>query len=234
MITEKVVRSKNTEVDTVLQLFITAYRQKDWSLDPHLTGIFDKLIIVSEKLSSAINRLKTESQLEELDHDRDEKVRAFFGYITGNTYNPNAVIKSSALALMVVLDNFGLDIVNESYPVESSLVRTLCEQLSTAEMEEHIGEIPGAEVVLAEVTDSEAAFYTAYFAFEQEKTEEKVKESATEIKKDAVKLINESLLVYLSALAMVNESEYGELARTINQIIEDHNRRVRERRTAKK
>lgn len=226
-------RSKNTEVDTALQLFITAYKEKDWSSDPHLTAIFESIINYSQKLTAAINRLKSESELEELDNIRDEKIRAFFNFIKGNIHHPNSTIKRASQALMEVLDIYTLKMVEESYPVESALVRSMLEQLREEKMEEQIGEIPGAEELLMEVTDTESAFDTAYFKVEQEKAELKLKESATEIKKDVIKVVNDSLVVYLRALVMVNENEYGKLTRTIAQVIEENNSRVKQR-SAKK
>ena len=52
---------------------------------------------------------------------------------------------------------------------------------------------------------------------------------ATDVKKEVVSTINEKIVLYLNAMQQVNHKVYGELAQTIEQIINDNNEAVKTR-----
>ncbi|MGD8778616.1 MAG: hypothetical protein PVH88_06590 [Ignavibacteria bacterium] len=64
---------KATEIGAVSGRIIAEYDKADWSADTYLTGLFGLLRPSSEKLTIAINRIKTKSVLEEKDKIRDDK-----------------------------------------------------------------------------------------------------------------------------------------------------------------
>ncbi|MCF8262480.1 MAG: hypothetical protein K9J12_17020 [Melioribacteraceae bacterium] len=117
--------SRTTEVDTVTQNIINEFNSDDWSGDAYLTGLFDQLKPEAVKLTKAINRIKAESDLEEKDEVRDNRVRAIYYLVNGLIHHPDETISSAAKRVDDVLDNYGMKIVSESYATESSLIESL-------------------------------------------------------------------------------------------------------------
>jgi|WetSurMetagenome_2_1015567.scaffolds.fasta_scaffold453704_2 hypothetical protein len=58
------INSRNTEVDAVSGRIINEYNKGNWSSDVHLTGVITLLVQKSGKLTRAVNRIETESDLE--------------------------------------------------------------------------------------------------------------------------------------------------------------------------
>ena len=100
--------SRATEVNTVGSKIIFEYEKNDWSSDAHLTSIFDLLKTKNDVLTGAINRIKAESDLEEKDLVRDEKVRAIYYLILGYTHYPDLTIKDAAVKIEAIFGHYGL------------------------------------------------------------------------------------------------------------------------------
>jgi len=103
--------------------------------DPYLNSTFGSLDAANLALSLAINRSKAESDLEEKDEVRDNKVRSFYYLILGFSHHPTKTIKEAAQVLLNVFESYGLAMVGESYATESSLVSSLLLNLAKPETE---------------------------------------------------------------------------------------------------
>lgn len=222
--------SRTTEVDAVSNRIITEYKKNDWSSDTHLTGIFDELESTSLKLTHAINRGKSESNLEEKDEVRDNKVRAIHYLIQGFEHHPDETIREAARAVDNVFERYGVRIVQESYASQSSLIESLLDDFANPDLQPFVDALPGFSQVLTELQTAQTEFEEAKVTYEAEKAEEGTKENATLIKMEVLKIINDKLVVYLRAMIQVNEAVYGSFARTVAQIINDMNVIVRKRR----
>ena len=222
--------ARTTEVDSVSGRIITEYNKSDWSADAHLTGVFNSLKPASVKLNIAINRIKTESDLEEKDEQRDNKVRAVNYLVMGFIHHPDAAISSAAKKVNAVFEHYGLDIVNDSYATESSLIESLLKDFAESDLQTAIAALPGLSQIIDELKTSQAAFENAQLLFEKEKAKEGNEENATAIKKEVLSIINEKLIVYLNAMVQVNGAKYGEFAGTVGQIIYDMNVIVKKRK----
>jgi hypothetical protein len=226
--------SKTTEIDTVSGRIIAEYEKSDWSADTHLTGIFDKLKPVSEELTKAINRIKAESNLEEKDELRDTRIRAIYYLILGFAQHPDETISTAAQEVDDIFEHYGVDITEESYATESSLVESLLIDLADTGLQTAIEAVPGLSQFIDELKTAQAAFEEAKVTYEEEKAEERTEENATAIKKEAASIINEQLVTYLRAMIQVDETTYGEFTRTVAGIIEDNNTTVKKRRNNSK
>ncbi len=222
--------SRITEVNAVGGRIIFEYDKNDWSTDLHLTSIFDLLKAENAILTSAINRIKAESVLEEKDEIRDEKIRSIYYLIVGYTHHPDLVIKASAIKLNNIFEHYGLELTSRSYAIESSLIDSLLEEFANPDIVTAIADLRGLSVLITELTAAQLEFREAAVAFEAEKAEEGTEESASKIKLEVVSIINEKIVIYLRAMIQVDEPTYGELTRTTAQIIEDNNMIVKKRR----
>ncbi len=223
-------RSKITEVDFVVKNITTSYQKSDWSSDLYLTSLFDEMIPLSEKLTASINQVKVESNLETKDIDRDDLTRGVSHLLNGFCYHPSTEISNAARTVSAIFDNYGLDMITESYVVESSLIASLLEKLSEPSIASEVKKIPGFEELVNALKSAQTEFDEAFHSFQEAKATDGIKQSATEIKKEILKTVNNSLVTYLRTMAQVNEAQYGELSRSIGQIIGDTNVAVKKRK----
>lgn len=227
---EKISRnSKVTELDSSIKRVIAAYKSYDWTSDFHLTGLFSDLEVDSKKLTTAIMKLKGDSDLDDLDDIRDEYFRNFYYLVFGLRYNPDQVIKEAAEKIFSIIGSKGLGVVDENYSVESSIIESMLEQIDADSMIDNIEVLPGAEVLLDKLRLSQMNFEKAELELETTKAKESQNLSATDIKKEILPLFNGKVLLYLHAMSVVDESTYGEFARTVEQIISDNNITVKKR-----
>ncbi len=130
MIEKLISNSRVTEVDAVSLRMNGAYAGSGLDTDAHLQTMFTQLSSLSGSLTTAINRSKAESTLDEFDTKRDEQVRALSYLIMGFLHHPDPGIKEAAAAVEKIFDKYGVAITGESYATESSLITSLLEDLS--------------------------------------------------------------------------------------------------------
>lgn len=230
MIEKLIYQSRTTEVDAASVRLIGAYQNSGLGSDTHLTGMFTTLGDGSARLTAAINRLKADSELEQKDEVRDDKVRALFYLVNGLVYHPDPNVKNAALEVEKVMDKYGLSMAGENYSTESSLVTSLLGDLADPTLEPSIAVLPGCTGIIAELRTAQTDFEQTRIAWESEKAKEGMLVNATKIKNEVVSVINDKLVVYLRAMALVDGETYGEFAGTVTQIIEDNNVIVKKRR----
>ncbi|NLT50700.1 MAG: hypothetical protein GXX85_07280 [Ignavibacteria bacterium] len=225
-------KCKTTEADTVSGRIISEYQNSGLSSDTYLSSVFDSLKIGSAELTKAVNRIKSESDLEEKDILRDSKVRAVNYLVLGFKHHPDEIISAAAEKVGKVFEHYGLEIIKESYAVESSLIESLLEDFNKPETKTAIEALPGLSRVLEDLNAAQVKFEEANLAFEKEKSIEGNLDNATTIKQEVVSIINNNLVVYLRAMCLSDEAKYGNFSRAVAQIIDDSNTTVK-RRTGK-
>ena len=144
-------------------------------------------------------------------------------------HSPDLAIKSAAQEVYKMYEHFGLGIINQSYATESSLIKSLLLEFENTSLQPSIATLPGLSQLIAELTAAQSEFDAASNIYEEKKAAEGTKENASQIKKEILSIINEDLVVYLKAMIQVDEVKYGELTRTIAQIIGDNNVIVKKR-----
>lgn len=221
--------SRTTEVGAALTRMINAYNNTSLNSDPHLAELFTGLTSDSTRLTQSINRAKAISQLDEKDELRDDKIRSLYYLLQGFSHHPDQTIKDAAVQLLAVFDRYGLSVIRESYATESALVNSLLTDLADVALEPSITALSGCAELIAELKAAQEDFENIRTAYETEKGSESTLESATVIKKEVVRTINNQLVVYLRAMQMVNDATYGDFTRTIGEIIDDNNETVKRR-----
>lgn len=224
-----IAKSKTTEVYSVLNETILAYEKKNFSEDPYITSLFTRFTPLAEQLSSAINRISAESSLEEKDELRDNHIRGIFYLIKGNLFHPSAGVKEAAQTVMTVFDQYGLEMMNESYAIESALITSLLEQLNSDTYEPAVAKLPGLSQIIGELTAMQDDFEAARVAYETEKAAESTLPTATELKREILDIYNNKLVIYLRAMSLANEPLFGEFSRTLAGIINKSNEQVKKR-----
>ena len=228
MIDKLIAKSRVTEVNDVATRSLGAFNQSGIT-DPYLSTTFTSLDAANLKLSEVIKRTKAESDLEEKDEVRDDKVRGLYYLLNGFLYHPTKKIKEAAQSLMEVFNKYGLAVIGESYASESSLLGSLLLDLAKPEYADAIATLSGCADLIGQLQGAQTDFEQARIAYETEKAKEGMLQNATEIKKNVVYLLNEKIVVYLQAMEQVNAETYGVLAATVAQIIAENNEVVKKR-----
>ncbi|WP_372644563.1 DUF6261 family protein [Ancylomarina sp.] len=222
-------RCRTTETNTASDNLLMAFNKQTFEGDNYIGGLFTNLQTWTGLLGTAIYRGKVESNLDELDVARDEKVQALNYLLLGATHHPIAEIKAAGENLFDTYMKYGLKIINETYAIESSLIESLLQDLSAPVLQADITAVSGCTEVIADLQAAQNNFKVANFAWEEEKAKEGLTESATQIKKEVVSIINDKIVVYLRAMQQANGAVYGELAQTVSQIISDANQAIKRR-----
>ena len=222
-------QSRITEVNSLSVKLGLTYTKQGLESDTYLAGLFSYLHDKSDLLGVAINRSKAESNLDDKDVVRDEKVQALYYLLLGAVYNPNAEISASAKKLYSIFEKYGLKMIKEGYLIESSLIESMLEDYADLSLQADIAAVLGCADLIASLQTAQNDFRTADTIWDEEKTKEDLTQSASEIKKEVLTIINGEIVLYLKAMSQVNSEVYAEFAKAVSDIINEVNQAVKRR-----
>lgn len=221
--------SRNTEVNSVCSNVSTAFEKANLTSYTVLTGLMTQIKDKNASLTGAIKRMREKSHLIELDNFRDDNTRALWYLTYGLTYHPVEEVSSAAKKVFSVLKNFGLQIIRESYSIESANLDALIFQLSGEELSAALAKLDGCPTLLNQLKEAQTNFEHNQIEFEKIKGNEGTFEKASALSKELMDLINSKLIVYLNGKLIDDEETYGDYIRTVEQIISDNNLNIRKR-----
>jgi len=227
-------QSRNAEVSDICDQTNLIYNNSSLYNTPYLSKLFAELIPMYNQLVGALNFLKASSELESLDIERDDAVRAPFYLVQGALYNPDATVKKAAETINKVLGNYTLEITRENYSTESAQINSLLKDLSATKLQESIAAIQGLSDLIAALSNAQEKFQTASVEFEKIKSDEADYDNATQLKRKIITFMNSKFICFLEGILVVDEETYGEFAKAIAQLIADKNVIVRKRSKAEK
>ncbi len=220
--------SRVSEVDSTIKRVIALYNSSDFSGDIHITGLFTELKVESKALTRAIIRIKDENELDGLDGIRDNDFRSLYFLVLGKTYSPDQSVKEKGQLIFDMLGTHHLALIKKGYSVESSLIDSILAQLDTTALHA-VASLPDVKILVENLKVSQSEFVKAQLALEVAKAKRSHNRSASVIKKDILPLVNGKVLLYIDAMGVVDEANYGTFASTTAQIIHDNNRVVKKR-----
>ncbi len=229
MIEKVIAHSRTVEVDATLSKILASYHWSALTDDTYLSGIIFELKVMSAKLSESIKRIQYESDLEEKDHIRNEAVRGLYYLVLGSTYFPEGSIKKAAQKVIEVLNNYVLHLDSDSYDIESSLLISMISELDSPVLQKEIALLSGVSEMIGAIKSAQNEFEISVLNYELNKKKNNALENATTLKRQLIRLINNKLIVYLNAMAIVDIATYGDILRVISHIIAGNNDRVKRR-----
>ncbi len=225
--------SSNGEVDATVKVMLAKLNESDWSSDAFLTAIRTKLTALYESLNEAIKRGKAESELEDRDSTRDKALSNLFNLVKGFT-SVSGEVGEAAFTALGVLNKYGLSkTANANYANESAYINSMLADLATTELLAALEKLPFVADIIADLKKAQQEFETAYKSYISELAIHSTKSSATSIKGDVLKVINEDLVDYLKVMSKVNAAVYEQIASEVGKIIADNNERVNKRKQPK-
>ena len=167
--------------------------------DTVLKGLFEQLIDLSARNTTAIKQDSVVSNLDEADSARDSVTRDIFTLTNGYTASPFAEVKTAAADVCATLDKYGRGMTSKGYAEQTALTESLLEDLG--KITEKIAALSGVAELVASLREAQDGFASAHDAYIKAKADKG--ESATSLKKPIVSLINESIVPYLNIVAAV-------------------------------
>ena len=222
--------SKNAEVNAVCGRISDAYHQK-LDADALLAPLFNEIDPLIQGMTAAIKRIKAESDLAARDKLRNKAHHALFFVLQGFRMSDLDGTMEAAAMLMTILDNYGLAITEENYDEKSADLDSLLLDLKSPQALAAIAIINECAALVASLQTKQNSFKAARLAFQQERGKEQQKRSATIMKFQLVKLINEKLIPVLGGALVSNPATYGEFGAIVAQIIATNNETVKQRRS---
>jgi hypothetical protein len=204
--------SRNTEVDSVADRSISAYQSTSLNTDPNMVKIFSPLEAESALLSSAIKPIKEKSEQKTNDEFRGEKTDALYFLLMSFSHHPDPAIKKAALSLLDTFDHYGLEMKNESYSSESSLINSLLGDYVKPKAQTNIALVPQCAEYIAALQGAQTVFENTRLSFEEARAEEGTMENASALKKEVVDIINKKVVPYLNVMEQLDDATYGAFA----------------------
>lgn len=222
--------SRTTEVDGSATQIVNAYQQSTLNTDENMVKIFALIIDALALLSSAINRLKAKSEQVYYDDIRDEKITAFYFLLVSFSHHPDAVIKAAALRLLEIFEQYGMEMKNEGFTTESSLLNSMLADYKKPQLLDTIAQVPQCAEYIAALQEAQDNFETNRLSFEEAQGQEGTLGNATQLKKTVLDHVNGLLVPFLNVMEQLNEPVYGNYARTLAEITAANNQSVKRRR----
>lgn len=226
--------ARTTEVDHLSDMLIKLWASAEGvKEDTFLKNTFAEITTLSDKITEAIKRDVAVSKLEEMDHARDEKIRALGTLIDGYAVIPVAEMQTHGAALQAVFKKYGTKITNENYASESALIESLLKDLAASDAKAHIDALTGMADSVSALRSAQDDFDKAQLEYDAAKAKQSETASASAVKKPLVACINDKLVTYLNTMVMVDGAKYSAFAAMVETEIDRVNSEVSGRTTKK-
>ncbi len=222
--------SRNAEVNEVAEAFIVAFGKQDFSADHYLTEVFASLRQGNAELTTAIKASGAISRQNLCDEERDRAGRALFLCTNAACELPDPAIAQSAAAVSTVLDKYGLSMFRSSYDEETTLIRSLLEELG--ELADEVQAVPQLLLHLNHLKQRQDDFDKAKEEYVKSQAEGKAIRSASKVRVEIMDLLNKNLIPYLNTMNKVTPAVYGSFVALCAELATRNNQRVKRRQAA--
>lgn len=209
--------SSVAKISEVAMSIISAF-DKQPIADVKLNQLIDELRQKSAEMTTAIKRAKTLSNLSELDAVRDQQWIAIVHLVDGYTYSPFAPVRDAAKRFNAVIERYGAGLAYENYASESAHLESALEDFAATDLVAAQALLSGVPELVQQLRQAQTAFHDARVQFGQTQAEEDNFVAASTIKKEVVNIINNKIILYLSAMLILDAQTYERFAKTIEEL----------------
>ena len=225
-------KSNIKETAEIGQGIIDINRTNAITEDAFFTATFNQLSAKTDELFGKIKAGWIESELEDKDRARDLDVRAIFYEVEAKCVRRESEDQKKAEKLQLILNRYGLKITSASYTNESAQLRALIKDLKAPNLKEARQAVPDLDALIGNLESSQAAFDESAARHLANLSDREKSSSATVVARELRDIINGELCVYMEAMAKVNPDKYTGFADLMNILIEENNKKVRDRLAA--
>ena len=220
-----------TEADNLSNVIVRLFKveidaNSDVGNDAYLTDAFSEVETLSAALTTAIKADKAASNLDVADSRRDEIIRQLNAALTGYANLPLPAFQTAATMLIAIMTKYK-GITTESYARESSLIKSLLEDLSADDAKTAISALQGIGELVSSLSVAQDEFDQANDAYNTASATKT--DSATSLKKPLLALINDRIVPYLTAMKLAKPT-YADFVSKVENEINRANQAVSKRR----
>jgi len=232
----KTINSKANIKDTaeVGQGIIDINKKNVIAEDVFFTTTIELLSAKTDELFGKMKAGWMESELQEKDEARDLDMRAIFYEVEAKCVRRESEDQAKAMKIQLILDRYGLKIASASYTNESADLRALIKDLKAPELMEARKAVPDLDALISNLEGSQAAFDESAGKHLKDLSERENSKSATVVAKELRDIINGDLCTYMGVMAKVDPDKYKGFADLMTILIEENNKKVRDRLALKK
>lgn len=214
---------KNAETQAVAKEIYKAILTSILKEKPQVLLLAGKLNEKTQLLTEVLNTKEEVKVLMHRDEHRDDEFRSLFYLIKGLCHHPDATIAACAQRIFDIISHYGLDIIHESYAVESALIDSFIKGLEPETIKADILQLTGVEQRIELLKTAQNDFVQEKLKQDKEKTDEDRPKSASLYANEIRTLINSKITVFLDGMNVIEPENYSDLCLLIDQIIQDHN-----------
>ncbi|MCG8581087.1 MAG: DUF6261 family protein [Bacteroidales bacterium] len=197
--------------------------------DKYVVSIGSDMKEVLLQLAVALNESAAESEMDLYDTNRDNTYRSIMYLNRSYLLHPDASIKAAALKVEKVFEKYGFELITENYSSQTALTDAFIRDMTDAGMEENTTLLTGINDLVKQLTEDQSLFKQAEKEWHKVKNYSSSKQSATQLKHELMKIINNKLVVYLRAMNQLSEETYKDLCISIASHINQANALVKRR-----
>ncbi|MFV0365213.1 MAG: DUF6261 family protein [Mangrovibacterium sp.] len=224
-----ITTARNSEVNSLAQGILNDCMLFQLETDTHLIQLFGYLQERQEALNSAIKACRTKSNLATLSDEIKRIYRAFYQLVMAYCEMPDFSHKLNAEFIAEVLNRYNKSIIQAKAQFDvnsdiSSLIADL--ELEVASDIEDVMYLSG---LFSKLKLAQENYINSYTIFKNQRRMEIDKGSATVIKTELIKFINDNLVLHLNAMLKVAETDYVDFCFSVDTLINDVNNKIRTR-----
>lgn len=217
------------ELDGLTDSFVRIFKaDKNAAKDAFIKATMSELESMSSQITSAILQDKTNSNLREADDIRRKKVSALGKLLSAYSVFPIANKRILAMPIKSIYDKYAkAGIASANYASTSSMVESLLEELSNANLSETIANLEGVSEAIVELRNAQDDFTRENDNYIKAKARRG--NNASSYKKPITELINKSLVPYLDAMLIAKNASCLDFAMHIEAEINRANDNISKR-----
>ncbi len=218
------------ELNGTLNNILQAHADTGIEGDAALQSIIDELLAQNQELTTALEQNRQLSEMEKYDETRDQAYRSVYYFLHGHTFVPEGTLPYvPAKTLFSVVEKYGLGINSLSYDEQTGQLNSLLEELSSESNQQHMNTIPFVGGMVDTLKQAQADFIGAYSNYATKLSEMKGSKSATELKHEILKTLNDKLVMYMRAMSQIMGNKHQSFASELSMFINKTNQNINER-----
>lgn len=221
--------ARTTEIDELSDTLVLLY-QKESGLqkESYLAPLFASMTTVSAQITDAIRKDKAFSDLEDADALRDAAAMKIYRILEGYAAIDEAELNEPARRVLKVVEKF-TGLTRKPYNEETSLIEALLSDLSTPENEQDINELRGVPAAITALRTAQDDFMVKRVQYNTTASEKKYEDTASQLKKLLLSLMNDKLLPYLTLMKKEDAEKYGHFAEAVENAVNAANVKIKSR-----
>lgn len=193
------------------------------------TQIRPKLFGFKENFTSKVLNIKSKSVLSKQDGNFDFAARGFIKLIDALLYHPTESMRYKAKILNKYVEKFGLSFIHGSYAEQISTAEGIIDKMETQECQNVLNNEPIIGTAYSGFKTSTQTLKNTYTNFLNIQTQENIEITATELKKEIIVFINDTLLPFFKMMSSFQPDQFKEPYQNIVSLVEKTNTTVKMR-----